>query len=272
MNPANLILGLIAAGIGWAAGPRIAWAIRSWPGHEEMKPDYLRCHDCPGGIKRRCYNAGRRQDIFYTIFSAVVAGISVGYWGIGTKAVISWIFSISCLIISVVDIRYLIIPDTLSINGCFVGLGYALSCFIWVKLGFAEPQHYISITNSVLGFLLGGGFLWALGWIVFKLLKKEGMGGGDVKLLAAMGSWTGWQYVLGTIVLASFLGATGGITGIIYQRIRYKKSYKPLTHMIPFGPYLCIAFLFIFYFGLEPLKALLNHYQMWLDSNFQPIN
>ncbi len=112
--------------------------------------------------------------------------------------------------------------------------------------------------------VLGGGFLWLLGWLALILLKKEGMGGGDVKLLAAFGAWAGWKVVLGTVVVASFLGATFGILGIIYRKIRYGAEYKPLSHMIPFGPYLCVAFLFIFYCGLDPLFRLMEIYNGWL--------
>ena len=128
----------------------------------------------------------------------------------------------------------------------------------------------ISLRDSFLGFLLGGGFLWALGWLALLLLKKEGMGGGDVKLLACIGAWMGWQPVVGTVVIASFLGSIGGIGSILYRKIRYGKEYRPLTHMIPFGPYLCIGFLFIFFLGMEPLYSLMNCYQAWIECRMLP--
>lgn len=257
---------LIAAVLGALAGRRIGWAIRAWPGHEEFHCDYLFCPDCEGGKRRGCYNAGRTQDRLYVLFSALVAGLSVAYWGLSSRAFISWLFASSCLIITIVDIRYLIIPDTLSINGCWTGLLYAAGCWGLVKLGFAQPAYHVDFVDSLIGFVAGGGFLWLLGWLALLLLKKEGMGGGDVKLLAAFGAWSGWQTVIGTVIIASFIGATGGIIGILYQKIRYHKEYRPLTHMIPFGPYLCFAFLFIFYLGLDPLLQLLDMYQRWLYS------
>lgn len=263
---ASIHFALIAAVLGALAGPRISWAIRAWPGHETFHCDYLHCADCEGGVRRGCYNAGRTQDRLYIIISALVAGLSVAYFGLSIKAIISWVFAISCMIITIVDIRYLIIPDTLSINGCWAGLLYAAACWAWVKAGYSAPSYNIEFVDSLLGFLLGGGFLWLLAWLAVLLLKKEGMGGGDVKLLAAFGAWAGWQTVIGTVIMASFLGAVGGISSIIYQRIRYRKEYRPLTHMIPFGPYLCFAFLFIFYLGLDPLLRLLDTYQFWLLS------
>ncbi|MBI3038314.1 prepilin peptidase [bacterium] len=252
--------------VGWSFGPGISWAIRSWPGHESFDAAYLSCWKCKGGIRRGCCNAGSRQDFFFALFSAIIAGLSVAFWGIGSKALLSWIFSVSCLIITVVDIRHLIIPDILSINGFYAGLLYSALISGWVYFGFFPPEHFIPFFDSLLGFLVGGGFLWFLGWIAWVILKKEGMGGGDVKLLATMGSWLGLKAVIGTIVLASFLGSIGGIFGILYQRVRYRKAYKPLTHLIPFGPYLCVGFLIIFYFGMEPLYKIINLYQQFLEN------
>ncbi len=263
----QLHLVLIAAVLGALAGRRIGWAIRAWPGHETFHCDYLYCGDCEGGKRRGCYNAGRTQDRLYTLFSMLVAAAVVAWWGVSTRSLIAWVLTISCMIVTVVDIRYLIIPDTLSINGCWVGLLYSAAGWGWVKLGYAPPAYYVEFTDSLIGFAVGGGFLWLLGQMALLLFKKEGMGGGDVKLLAAFGAWAGWQAVLGTLVLASFFGSVGGILGILYQKIRYRKEYKPLTHMIPFGPYLCIGFLFVFYFGVEPLLNLVEAYNAWLYSN-----
>jgi leader peptidase (prepilin peptidase) / N-methyltransferase len=256
---------LLAAFLGALAGPRIAWAIRAWPGHEAFHCDYLHCAACAGGLRRRCYNAGSTQDRFYLVFSMVAAGASVWAFGPSTRALLSWVFSVSCLIITVVDMRFLIIPDLLSKNGVWVGLSYALLAHVWVvRLGNEPPAHYLTMTDSVLGVALGWGSLWILGWLAWVILKKEGMGGGDVKLLGAIGAWMGWQAVLGTIVLASFMGSIGGIGSILYRRIRFGTAYKPLSHMIPFGPYLCVGFLFIFYFGLDPLFQVLDLYSQWV--------
>ncbi|MFZ2957458.1 MAG: A24 family peptidase [Candidatus Ozemobacteraceae bacterium] len=267
------VLAILGGIAGWFAGPRIGWAIRSWPGHESFEHDYLDCAKCPGGIKRRCYNAGAAQDKIFTVFSTVMGALSLALWGLSTKALLSWVFSVSCLVITVVDIRYLIIPDTLSVKGAWAGLLYSLTASLWVDyLGGVQPMHYVPIRDSVIGFMIGGGFLWMLGWLAWVILKKEGMGGGDVKLLAAIGAWMGWQPVIATVIIASLLGSIGGVTGILYQRIRYKKAYRPLTHLIPFGPYLCIGFLIVFYGGMTPLWGILEAYQRWVEGRFLPGN
>lgn len=264
----EMVSALVAGVLGLAAGPRIAWAIRAWPGHEKFHCDYLNCKTCAGGIKRGCYNAGSGQDVFFTMFSAIVAAGSVFLFGPGSKALFSWVFSVACLIVTVVDIRYLIIPDRLSITGTWLGILYSVLCSLIVYMGFQAPQYHISMFDSVMGALLGGGSLWLLGWFALLILKKEGMGGGDVKLLAAFGAWLGWKAVIGIVVTASFLGSIGGISSILYRRIRYRKAYKPLSHMIPFGPYLCIGFLMVFFFGLDPLYKLMDIYYAWLETKF----
>ncbi|NLI79452.1 MAG: prepilin peptidase [Candidatus Riflebacteria bacterium] len=256
----------VAGGLGLLAGPRIAWAIRAWPGHEEFHCDYLACHACAGGLRRGCYNAGIAQDRLYALFSALLAAVSVIAFGLGTKAVLSWVFGVACLIITIVDVRFYIIPDRLSIHGFYAGLLYTGAWSLAIRAGAAPPQHYVPFTDSLLGFLLGGGFLGALGWIAWFILKKEGMGGGDVKLLAAVGAWMGWQPVIATIVLASFGGSLVGISTILWRRLRHGTAYQPLQHMIPFGPYLCLGFLFVFYFGMDPLFRLVEIYQAWVES------
>jgi len=259
---------LWGAAAGFSLGPLIGWAIRSLPGHEALVEEYLNCWKCSGGIRRNCCNAGYAQDRFYILFSTIVGGLSIAAFGLGTKAILAWVFSVSCLIITIVDVRYLIIPDTLSINGCIAGLLYALVCHVWVvRFGFFKPQHYVTLTDSFLGFLIGGGFLWGLGYVALILLKKEGMGGGDVKLLAAIGAWMGWKAVLGTIVLASLFGSIGGISSILYNRIKFNQKYEPLTHLIPFGPYLCIGFMLIFFAGLEPLFWLMDVYHSFIQTH-----
>ncbi len=258
----------LAALLGWRVGPRIAWAIRAWPGHETFHCDYLQCGVCAGGLRRGCYNAGLTQDYLYAAFSALVAAASILAFGPGVKAGVSWLFAVACLIIAVTDYRYYIIPDLLSVHGCWTGLAWHGAVSLAIRAGWLTffPSFYVPFLDSLLGFLLGFGFLAMLSWLALFLLKKEGMGWGDVKLLGAMGAWMGWQPVIATIVLASFAGSVVGISTILYRRLRFGTKYKPLAHMIPFGPYLCLGFLFVFYFGMEPLYQVVNAYQAWVEA------
>lgn len=266
MSPA-LCIAMVGAVIGAFFGRYIGWAIRALPGHEKFHCDYLKCPSCQKGREFGCCNAGIIQERIYIIISAVVAGLSVYYFDFSVKAFISWLFAIICIIVTIVDIRCFIIPDRISKGGIWCGLIYAIIAWAFLDWGGIKLSYYVPLTDSFIGFLVGGGFLMFLGKVSEVVFKKpDGMGGGDVKLLAAMGAWAGWKPVIVTVLLASFVGAFVGIAGIIYDRIKNKKAYRPMTHHIPFGPYLCLGFLLTFYLGVEPFIALFAAYQNYIIS------
>ena len=260
----NIAISLTAAVIGAFLGKNIGWAIRALPGHESFHCDYLKCASCINGKKRGCYNAGSFQDKVYILISALVAGLSVYYFGLSVKACISWLFVLACMIVTLVDYRYYLIPDKISIHGCWAGFLYATICSAITYFGYEPLSYNINLLDSFYGFCLGFGGLKLLAIFAYVVLGKEGMGGGDVKLLGAMGAWAGWQAVLITIVAASLIGSIGGISGIIYNKIKYNKKYVPMTNLIPFGPYLCIAWLLVFYLGKQPFIQILDSYQKWV--------
>jgi len=92
----------------------------------------------------------------------------------------------------------------------------------------------ITLFNSLIGFLLGGGSLFLVATVYQWLFKREGMGGGDVKLLAMIGAFLGWKAAILTILLGSLIGS---ITGIIIILLK-GKDFK---YAIPFGPFLSLA-------------------------------
>ena len=260
-----LCLSMIGAVIGAYLGKYIGWAIRAWPSHEKFHCDYLKCPSCKKGLEFGCCNAGIAQERFYIALSAIVAGVSVFFFGFSIKALISWIFVAACLIVTIVDIRCFIIPDCLSKGGIAAGLIYAAIAWAVLKWGGFQLSYYVPFTDSFIGFVVGGGFLMFLGKISEVVFKKpDGMGGGDVKLLAAMGAWAGWKPVIVTVLIASFVGASFGLATIIYDSIKNKKAYRPMSHHIPFGPYLCLGFLITFYLGMEPFLNFFNAYQYWI--------
>ena len=90
--------------------------------------------------------------------------------------------------------------------------------------------------DAVSGFLLGGGFLWATAYLYWALRGREGMGGGDLKLLAWMGSVLGWMSIPFIILVASVLGTIGGVWAMVRK---VEQDDEPTA--IPFGPYLAAA-------------------------------
>ena len=135
---------------------------------------------------------------------------------------------------AVIDTRYRIIPDGITLPAIAVGLAASV---LFPGLH-DESSRWRGLFASLEGVLLGGGFLYLVGTLAEFLLKKEAMGGGDVKLLAAIGAVIGWRGVLWTIFVSSFVGSIIGLYG----------KWKHGQELIPYGPFLALgAFLYIFF-------------------------
>lgn len=149
-------------------------------------------------------------------------GIIVWHFGASWSAVwYSGLFS-ALLVVTFIDLDYQIIPDVITLPGIGMGL-----------LG-AVTVLPISLWNSIAGLLLGGGLLWGLAWISPYLFGKEGMGGGDIKLLAMIGAFLGWKPVVLTMLIGATVGAVVGIT-LIAMHVMRRDEY------LPFGPFLALG-------------------------------
>src|SRR5207249_11924850 len=133
-----------------------------------------------------------------------------------------------------IDLSHQIIPDRITLPGIVLGL---LCATMILPVG---------LLDSVLGALLGGGLLWVLAWSSPYLFGREGMGGGDIKLLAMIGAFLGWQQVLLTVIVGGLLGAVLGV-GLIAARVISRSDY------IPFGPFLSLGAVVAMLFGPEIL-------------------
>ncbi len=132
------------------------------------------------------------------------------------------IFCWSLLVVSMIDLDHMILPDVFTLSGIVIGLvGAALN-----------PQR--TFMPALYGVLLGGGFLWAIAYGYYVWRKEEGMGGGDIKLLAWIGAVLGWTSIPFVILVSSIVGS---IVGIAYAT----RSKAGLKSVIPFGPYLAAA-------------------------------
>lgn len=153
----------------------------------------------------------------------------VWYFGLGWQSVIYAAFFSALLVVSYIDLDYQIIPDAITLPGMVLGVVAAV---------LALP---IGLLDSILGLLLGGGVLFVLAWASPYLFGKEGMGGGDIKLLAMIGAFLGWKPVLLTMLLGAILGAIVGVALIALKVLR-RDQY------LPFGPFLaCGAIISMFF-------------------------
>jgi leader peptidase (prepilin peptidase)/N-methyltransferase len=156
---------------------------------------------------------------FLTALLFALAGWRLGPTYFLIEALI-FIFMIVCA--SFIDIDHMILPDKFTLTGIAIGLVGALM----------NPER--EFLPALYGVLAGGGFLWAVAYLYYALRGREGMGGGDIKLLAWIGAVLGWQAVPITILLSSIIGSLVGIS----LAIRTKDG---MTLAIPFGPYLAGA-------------------------------
>jgi leader peptidase (prepilin peptidase) / N-methyltransferase len=131
------------------------------------------------------------------------------------------------------DLSHTMIPDVVTLPGIAVGF---LCAALILPIG---------VVDSLLGIIMGGGILWFLLWVSPYIFKKEGMGGGDVKLMAMVGAFIGWQPVLLAIMIGSFLGSVVGV-GLIAVGVMRREQY------IPFGPFLAVGSLIALLFH-QPL-------------------
>ena len=144
---------------------------------------------------------------------------------------ISWIlFAGTLLILSFIDLDHKILPDVLTLPGIAVG---------WL-VSFLPGG--ISWTDSLIGLVAGGGSLYLVATVYARITGREGLGGGDIKLLAMIGAWMGWQS-LPLIVLMSSL--SGAIIGSVFILV----GGKGARTQIPFGPFLSLGALSYLFFG-----------------------
>ncbi|MBI4830848.1 MAG: prepilin peptidase, partial [Candidatus Lindowbacteria bacterium] len=110
------------------------------------------------------------------------------------------LFTCSLIVVTFIDLKHYIIPDEISIPGILIGLAVSL-----LPARFADGQFVSkSFLDSLIGCITGGGILFLVAEFSLIFLKKEGMGGGDVKLLAMIGAFLGWKLALMTIIVGSF--------------------------------------------------------------------
>lgn len=151
-------------------------------------------------------------------------------FGITSMLVISLLLGLLLIVISFIDFNLRVVPDILSV-ALFIA-GVVLS-----------PLNDIvnrSIKFSLLGVLLGGLSIYLIAFIGEKIYRKEVMGGGDVKLLAAGGSFIGIKIVY-ALLIACFLGSFFGILLILLRK-------RKISDFVPFGPYIAAGILLIFFF------------------------
>ncbi|RJQ78573.1 MAG: prepilin peptidase [Desulfobacteraceae bacterium] len=193
-----------------------------------------RCRTCHSAISPR-----------YPIVELLTGSFALAIWlRFGTHpptAAVYFVFIAALLVITFIDIDHRIIPDVISLPAIPAGL--ALSFFL-------PPVSWL---DSLLGIVVGGGSLFIVAWGYHLLTGKEGMGGGDIKLLAMIGAFIGWQGVLFTIMASSFTGTAVGLAVMLRAR-------KDMKMAVPFGPFLAIGAILYLFFGPRWIEWYLHRF------------
>ncbi len=183
-------------------------------------------------LRGKCAYCKKPITIQYPLIEIITSLLTVQaglYFGLNIELFFSLFFLYMLIVISVIDINYKIIPDSLSLallwTGILVSLLFSPSTF---------SVFPIDPVSSILGAILGYLILWCIFHIYLLVSHKEGLGYGDFKLLAALGAWLGWKLIPFILFFSSILGITFGFWLILNKKI---KKDTP----IPFAPFLAIS-------------------------------
>lgn len=190
-------------------------------------------------LKGRCRQCGMRIALRYPTVEALCAILALVTWWFFRHPLpffLSFVLLIVPLVIvTFIDLEHHIIPNEISLPGIIVGIG--------VHMLLAPPGGTVgALIDSVLGIVGGGLSLFLVAAAYEKLKGQEGLGGGDVKLIAMLGAFFGWKAVILILLVSSILGSLVGITIVLILR-------KDLKYAIPFGPFLAAAGLIQLFIG-----------------------
>ncbi len=211
-------------------------------------------------LKGRCRFCKGRISLRYPMVELLTTLLFLALFnrhGLSYDFLVFMVFICSLIIATFVDIQHRIIPDEVSVGGMILGFiltavrGFNLKPFVY------DPKP---LFNSLLGIIIGGGIIYLTGklfdLIYFKLLKRppiqgetSSMGWGDVKLLAMMGAFLGWQKAILVFFLAPFFGVVVGLINILVKK----------DHTLPYGPLLSLAAIFSLFWADRIIRLILHY-------------
>ncbi|MBX3023464.1 prepilin peptidase [bacterium] len=193
-------------------------------------------------LRARCRRCAAPISLRYPLvemLGGIAAVGAVHAFGPTAGALLVFAFLAALIVITFIDLDHQIIPDAISIPGIFVGFAAALL--------FGRPTWL----SSLAGIALGGGILWLVAAGYEWLTGREGMGGGDIKLLAMIGAFLGWRAIPVTVLIASLLGS---VIGLSLMAVRGRDTRMA----IPFGPFLAVAAVCALFWGDALIEWYLN--------------
>ncbi len=190
----------------------------------------------------RCRQCGARIPWRYPLVEALTAGcffLSQRRFDTLADILVACVFCAAMIVLAMIDLEHYLLPDAITKPGIVVGL------ILQFQVSWSTPR------DAVFGVLLGAGVLAALTWGWYWWKGVHGMGFGDIKMLAMVGAFLGWQGVIATLLLASLAGSVVGVGQILRGRMGLRSK-------LPFGVFLALAAVVTLLYGRELMAGYLE--------------
>ena len=256
----GIIVASYAFVFGLLVGSFLNVCIHRWPRNRSVVKPRSHCVRCRKTIawydnipvvsylilRGRCRHCGKRISWRYPLVELLTGALFcwiVLHTGPTLAALKSCIFSAMLVALIFSDLEKRLLPDELTLGGTLIGLAFAAivpvqdvtaGAILWL-MGVDVAGTMKSLAESAFGAALPAFFLWGGGWLYLKIRHREGLGFGDVKLIAMVGSFLGLQGALVTLILGSL---SGSVLGYSYIKLTGKDTS---TYELPFGSFLGAA-------------------------------
>ncbi len=215
-------------------------------------------------LQGRCRRCGKKFSARYPFIEAITGLVSVLLYlkfGLTLEWGIFFAFSCALIVLAFIDLDHRILPDVITLNGIWIGMlitAYLaqpspLTARLFHAAGIdgANP-HLLALAASLLGAIIGGGLLWGVAEAYLRLRGIEGMGFGDVKMMAMVGAFLGAPLALLTIMLGSLAGS---VIGLIFIKL----ADKTREYELPFGTFLSFAGIVAVLYGEDLVRWYVDH-------------
>jgi len=259
----NLILYIFSFILGSVVGSFLNVCIYRLPREESVVSPPSHCTSCGSRIRfyqnvpiisyiflgAKCSQCGSRIPAKYPlveILTGLLFAASFRTFGFSLETLFNLILICALIVITFIDLEHMIIPNVITIPGIIVGVLYnalitdchtsrnLLGDFSSSLENFFGVLNEVPFLDSVFGIIIGGGVLFLIAFLYVLIRKREGMGMGDVKLLAMIGAFLGWKGVIFVMLVSSLIGTVVGLSVIAYKK-------GDLKYALPFGPFLSLA-------------------------------
>jgi len=235
---AGWLVPVFVAALGLIVGSFLNVCIYRLPRRESLVWPGSRCPSCETPIRwhdnipvlgylllgGRCRSCRSAIGIRYPVVEATTMVVFLAHYGIiGPQPLLAVRLAFACalIVLFAIDLEHQILPNAVTLPGIVVGF----VCSLWLPPGWR---------SSAIGILIGGGLPWLLAEVWIRLRGVEGLGFGDVKMLAMVGAFLGWPQVILTLVLSSLAGSLVGVALIVTGR-------GSMGSKLPYGTFIALA-------------------------------